>query len=123
MSAKIALCMLLLGSLGACGGQQATPLDYALGWDKEFAGQDRHSAATVQAAEQGRADQWSTPRSHGIVQPDGVAYVDRSQRPCHPLTQNAAMPNMDLDRAVTACRGQDGTWVVVDRDLAPAPKE
>lgn len=88
---------------------------YALGSYGDVAAREKHAHATVMAAEDGKATEWSTDRgSHGQVTPSGGRYNDRAGRPCQALDQDVTIDERHIIRQVTACREADGTWTVTD---------
>ena len=111
MLIRLAVAFAVVLGLGACavppyesGISGHSPANFRYQSDAE------NARALLAGAEGGKAVTWRvSDRSYGAVSTAGSVYPDRAQRACQPLKHERD----GVGRQVTACKGADGTWVVV----------
>lgn len=112
MRAQLAVALLIAVGLTACvappadtRSSGASPANF---WYKS---DGENAKALVTALETGKPAVWRVDAdSHGAVTPLAAAYADRARRACQPLRHERD----GVARQLTACKGQDGTWVVAE---------
>ena len=105
----------LLSTFTPVGAVAGAAAGYAAGGRLDPHANRLWTAATFEAAENGRETSWAERGLEGRVIPMGIAWTDAGGRSCRQLTQTAhsvGEADSDYSRRVVACRLAEATWEV-----------